>query len=529
MADDAPRIATLVIGPQAGGRGYRVLARSPGPAISGAAEGRLSELALVIAGWAEQNEPPAAALIPLTDATAPAVLLRIAHLGSGSLGSIGFANGLLLDNAALAACGGRPETLLPLIPTPDGSRSFADAPLEVSQLAPAPPPRDWAGLGLEWRDRIVTVDAAPADQRAREEEMLASILRSVGPAGPGSRVRGWATTASLPPGGSFAPARALQLIVVGPDRRRPANLHHLPARAGASGFDGERVDLPPSARAWERLKSLGAGDVDIAEAVGGLRWSPDDLDAAPADVVGPAAGQALRALGGEARIRFILALAQPRGDGFDRDFGAVARHWLGQLLGRDELDPQHAAFYIKAIADAPPENVATMAALGPLLVRPGTGRWLKGSSFDRLIRLGYVEALAARAGDAPAVLDGLREDDLTRLLDHLAQASGAAPGPLLSATLRALADGAGDAVAQARWGGSFATGLRQRLLERSGGDERLLGSRSVVRATLSLAPAMMGSLAKRAIDLRDESATPREKLDMLGATLEWMRHKGATA
>jgi hypothetical protein len=71
MATAPNRIATLVIGPQAGGRGYRVLARSAGPAIAGSAEGRLSELALVLAGWADEREAPGVALVPLGDATAP--------------------------------------------------------------------------------------------------------------------------------------------------------------------------------------------------------------------------------------------------------------------------------------------------------------------------------------------------------------------------------------------------------------------------------------------------------------------------
>ncbi len=527
MASTAASIATMVIGPQAGGRGYRVLARSPGPAISGAAEGRLSEMALVLAGWAEQQEPPAAALIPLSDATTPALLVRFAHLGSSSLGSICYGHALLLDSAAFAACGGRPETLLPLIPEPDGSRAFAEAPLVVDQPAPASPPlRDWRGLGLEWRDRLVVV----AD-RAEEEATLCSILRSIGPSGPGSRVRGWATTASLPPGGSFAPARELQLLVVAQGRRRPVNLQHLLARATPTGFEGERVDLPPAARAWERLKSLGANDVDIAQAVGALRWSPDQLESAPADVIGPSAGQALRALGGEARIRFILALAAPRGDAFDRDFGAIARHWFAQLIGRDGLDPQHAAFYIKAIADAPPETIATMAPLGQLLAKAGTGRWLKGRTFDRLIQLGYAEALADRADEAPALVAGLGGDDLPKLIAAILQP----PNPdsrshaLLSAALRELADRPDETGPPGSWSEFFPEALRQRLQAAPASDERRLGSRSVARATLRLAPAMMGPLAKRTINLRDEAASPREKLDMLGATLEWVRHKGATA
>ena len=210
MASATDRIATVVIGPQAGGRGYRVLARSDGPAIAGTAEGRLSELALVLAGWADEREAPAAALVPLGDATAPALLMRIAYLGTAPLGTIAYAHGLILDEPAFALCAGRPESLLPLIPPPDGSRQFAESPLQVGALPPPRPPRrDWNGLGLEWRDRLVLVDDAE-----QEEPTLCSILRSIGPAGPGARVRGWATTALLPSSGSFSPARELQLLVV---------------------------------------------------------------------------------------------------------------------------------------------------------------------------------------------------------------------------------------------------------------------------------------------------------------------------
>jgi hypothetical protein len=519
----AARIATIVIGPQAGGRGYRVLARSEGPAISGVAEGRLSEMALVLAGWAEEREPPAVALIPLTDATAPALLMRFAFLGSAALGTIAYAHGLILDAAAFAACGGRPETLLPSIPPPDGSRTFADAPLTLSPSALSVAAKDWHGLSLEWRDRLVLVD-----DRAEEELTLCSILRSIGPAGPGARVRGWATSALLPSSGSFAPARELQLLVVESGRRRAPGLPHLPARATATGFDGERVDLPPAARAWERLKSLGAQDVEVAEAVGALRWSPELLDAAPADAIRPAAGQALRALDGQARIRFILALALPRGDPLDADFAAIARHWFAQLIGRGNLDPQHSAFYIKALADGPTAATDAMAPLGPLLLKPGTGRWLRGQTFNRLLQLGYAEALAERGEEAPAILAGLSSDDLPTLIGHLLQSpDGQVRQPaVISSALRELGNKIRGSGPPATWRDFFPVALRWRLNQPPGPDERLLGSRGVVRAVSILAPAIMTDLARRTLHLRD-AASPREKLDMLGGTLEWVRRKGA--
>jgi len=529
MASTANRIATLVIGPQAGGRGYRVLARSDGPAISGIAEGRLSEMALVLAGWAEEREAPAAALVPLTDATAPALLLRFAFLGTAPLGTIAFAHGLILDEAAFALCAGRPESLLPLIHPPDGSRQFAEAPLVVADLPPPRSPcRDWSGLGLEWRDRLVLVD-----REEDEEPTLSSILRSIGPAGPGARVRGWATTALLPSSGSFSPARELQLLVVEAGRRRPAELHHLPAHATPTGFEGERVDLPPAARAWERLKAAGALDVDLAEAVGPLRWSPAHFDAPPGEVIGPAAANALRRLsGGAAQMRFVLELARPRGDGLDQDFADAARTLFTRLVGRPALEPQHAAFYIKGLADGPRAAADAMAPLGPLLLKPGSARWLRGRSFERLMQLGYVEALAERADEAPALLAGMGGEELAALLDRimLSPDERLRPPALVSAALRELAERSTDAEPHAAWASVYSAGLNWRLNAAPGLDERRLGSRSVVQATRDLAPALMAPLARRALRLRELKEAPAHtRMDMLGGALEWVRLHGAAA
>lgn len=523
MASAPQFITTLVIGPQAGGRGYRVLARSDGPSISGLAEARLNELALVLAGWAEERDAPAAALIPLTDATAPALLMRFSYLGTAALGTIAYANGLILDAAAFAACGGRPESLLPSIPEPDGSRHFADAPLNVG-AAPIPTPsrRDWTGLGLEWRDRLVLVE-----DRAQEEAILCSILRSIGPAGPGARVRGWATSALLPSSGSFSPSRELQLLVVDVGRRRPAGLHHLAAHATKSGFDGERVDLPPAARAWERLKSLGADDVDIAEAVGPSRWSPDHFSAAPADVIGPAATDILRRLtGGAAQMRFVLNLARPRGDALDDAFAAVARNLFGQLVDRPALEPQHAAFYIKALADGPPDAASAMAPLDAFLLRSGSARWLRGRTFERLIQLGYAQALAARADEAPALLAGLGGDELALLIGYVLRSSdeGLRPPALVSHALRELAERSLETAPAPAWASAYAAGLRWRMSAPAGEDERRLGAASVVRAAFASAEPFAGALASRALRLKGiEGIDASERLDVLGGALEWVR------
>ncbi|WP_166042311.1 hypothetical protein [Sphingosinicella sp. YJ22] len=528
MAIPPDRIGTLVIGPQAGGRGYRLLARSEGPDLSAAAEARLSELALVIAGWADEEEPEAIALVPLADATTPAVLLRLAYLGTASLGTMAFANGLILDSAAFAACAGRPETLLDLIPAPDGSRDFAMSPLAAPIAAPRQQvqSRDWTGLGLQWRDRMVVVQGPE-----EVEPTLRSVLASVGPAGPGARVRGWATTALLPSSGSFSPPRELQLLVLHQGQRRAAGLHYLPAAATPGGFEGERVSLPPAARAWERLKAL-AVDPDLAEAVGPLRWSPSHFDLPPAEVVGPAADTVLRRLsGGAAQMRLVTELARPRGEDLDAPFAQVARGLFAQLLGRPGLEPQHSAFYVKALADAPPEAANAMGPLGRDLVHPGNGRWLRGLSFARLLELGYAEALAERSDEARDLLDGLGADELALLLDRvmLARDGRLREPALISAILRLLADQT-DADSAPEWRGVYAAALQWRLAEPAAEDELRLGARSVVRLTHRLARPQMARLAQRTLRLRDSALSqPRERLDMLGGALEWVRLEGAAA
>ncbi|HEY0324678.1 MAG TPA: hypothetical protein VGC46_01705, partial [Allosphingosinicella sp.] len=489
MALPPDRIGTLVIGPQAGGRGYRLLARSEGPALSADAEARLSELALVIAGWADEEEAEAIALIPLADATTPAVLLRLAYLGTAALGTMAFANGLLLDSAAFAACAGRPETLLDVIPKPDGSRDFAMSPIAAPIASPPRQPqgRDWTGLGLEWRDRMVVV-GRPEDV----EPTLRSVLASIGPAGPGARVRGWATTALLPSSGSFSPARELQLLVLHQGQRRAPGLHHLPAAASATSFEGERVSLPPAARAWERLKAL-AADPDLAEAVGPLRWSPSHFDLSPADVIGPAADTILRRLsGGSAQMRLVTELARPRREDMDAPFAQVARGLFAQLVARPNLEPQHAAFYVKALADGPPEAAEAMAPLGPDLVHPETGRWLRGPTFARLLDLGYAEALAERSDEAALLIEGLGPDELALLLDcvMLTRDGRLREPALVSAILRLLADQAGSDEAP-EWRSVYAAALQWRLAEPAAEDERRLGARSVVRLTHRLARPQM--------------------------------------
>lgn len=525
-----PQITTLVIGPQAGGRGYQTLARSDGPPLSAEAEGRLGELALVLAGWADQaeDEPPAIALLPLGPGATPALLLRLAYLGRASLGTSAFAHGLLLDGAALAACGGRPDLLLPLIPQPDGTRGFGAQPLTLA--GPLPAPRsfgDWTRLGLEWRDRLVSVAS-----RGDEEPVLQAILATLPPVGGGTRLRGWATTAALPAVGGFVPARDLQVLVLSPDRRRPERSHYLPAVAGAAGYTGEPIALTPAMQAFARMLSVGRIDPEVGAAVGTLRWSPADHDKPPIELIAPAAQSALRRLGGGgSQMRFILELARPRGEALDREFAVIARGLFAQLLERPELEPQHAAFYLKALADAPHEASQAMSPFGSLLLAPHSLKWLRGRSFTRLLELGFAEELTARAGAVDALIDGIGAEEAADLLERLmASDPDEEDKPaLVSALLAELADHAASEE-HPGWSGLFAAALDWRLRGPAGPDLARLGSRSVVQATYRFARPLRVPLAHRVLRLREtQGGDRREAVRMLGGALEWIRLKGAAA
>jgi hypothetical protein len=162
---------------------------------------------------------------------------------------------------------------------------------------------------------------------------------------------------------------------------------------------------------------------------------------------------------------------------------------FAQLVNRPNLEPQHAAFYIKALADGPAAASDALAPVGPLLLKPGSGRWLRGRSFDRLMQLGYAQALAARADEAPALLAGLGGEELAALLDHamLSPDEALRPPALVSSALRELAEAGGDGAPGGDWGRIFAAALNWRLGAAPAPDERRLGARSVVRATHALA------------------------------------------
>lgn len=527
MLEASIQIATAVIGPQSGGRGYRVLARGGAVEISPSADGRITEFALALAGWADEREPSAAALIPLDEDGGGWMLLRAAYLGAMPTGTVAFANCLILDSRCMHAIGGHAENLLPFIPLPDGSRDFAEEPTIVS-LAPSPPaPRhDWTGLGLEWRDRIVVVPAA-----ADVEPTLRSILGDITPIGPDSRILGWSTTALLPSAGGFSAPRAFQLIVVNAAQGRPQGLPHLVATATQGRFEGERVELSPPALAWERFRSLGAGDAALERSLRSLRWSPAYFDLAPAELLRGLAATVIGTVDGASQMRLIGSMTESRHDSLDSDFAYAARATFASLLDSTGLKPQHSAYYVKALVEGSDSLIEAMAPVGPLLIRAGSAQWLQGRTFEAMLRLRYAETIADLEDDPAPFLDGFSDQDFARLLYYLE--AHVRETPALSALLEAVLTVLADSLAQGdkpAWADAFGLGLGMLLDSPTALPLRRLASHNIVACATRFAPERRTKLAARALRLApaERPLEAAELVRTLRGGLEWVRLAGAS-
>jgi hypothetical protein len=526
MTSAAIQVPALVIGPQSAGRGYRVLSRSDGRAIPAKANSRISELALVLAGWADEREPHAAALIPLTERDGLWLLMRAAYLGSAPLGTVAFAHGVILDGEAVRAVGGRPENLLEAIPVPDGSLDFGETPARLAVDRSAPPRRDWSRLGLEWLDRVVAVDA-----EADVVPMLRSILSDSMPIGAGGRVRGWATSALFPQNGGFSAQDAFQLIVTGPGRRAPG-LRHLNARVTEKGWEGDRVEGSAATRTWERLRRLAALDPALEQGTRTLHWTQSYFGLEPAELLRQWGQGALRPLPGAARMRLILEMARPQGDDLDADFAGAARSLFEWLLGQPDLEPQHAAYYIKCLAEGPRDAVAALGDIGASLVMAGTGSWLRGETLGRLLELGYADALARQPADPASCLDGLGQEDLAGIVQDLITRARPSDEHLeLLATLLPLLCGTeGKDHGRPAWAAAFEPALALCLQRGPADSLSRLASRDIVLATARFGRPRFANVAAKVLSLRDVApGRPDEFKAMLGASLAWVKVAGAAS
>lgn len=268
------QFASFRIGPERGGRGYRLLAAT-GLASDTAWTGNVP---LVLLEWAKLRSPsPFVGRFPVTGG---AVILRGRYAEEGTDGPIAFANGVFVPDAALDLVVRNEAALVKQITT---GEDFGQSPVVVDDAAFAEPMIvDWPGLGLAWRDRQITL-ASDFDP----EDVALKALASVVPLAQRRRITGWSTTSRLETRGDFAPIRGCKLLATGPSEPR-GHQRFVPYSISAdNSASGEPVSEPDAYRLWSGL--LAAGRTAVPErthAALDVAWCPAMADWAAEPLAG---------------------------------------------------------------------------------------------------------------------------------------------------------------------------------------------------------------------------------------------------
>lgn len=314
-------LSTMVLGPREFGGPWDVLAATPMTDLEPAHVRRLQEILVSLSDWADGRESSFAALFPLGDGPAPALLIKVSWGSLIGPRSLSRAHAVILTPEAMAALGGRAERLLPLIQNPDESLTFARAALPVPPMLPKLPMRNnWQDVGLAWRDMVLVVREVPDVFPA-----LNTVLALMDPPEQAQRITGWCTTAELAPAGDFDPWDACQLMVIGPGQRLPYGMKHQVVRCNPSG-EPEVANCPPQSwYAWAELRRATGTE-------GLLPWHPDmTLETVPSLMVKAALHAETH---GRTRAELLTTLLAPGGH------EARARQDIGlaMLAGLLELD-----------------------------------------------------------------------------------------------------------------------------------------------------------------------------------------------
>lgn len=263
------------MGPEAQGRGYRLLASS-GVLPKGSWQ---TDLPMSLYAWAlnwDEQLDERNFLLSMDIGNGNRILGRGAYAGEARLGPMAWFHGIIIDPALLNRVGGRPELLVDLIPPAEGEGDFAAAERHIDADIMLPPPiaaLQEAGECLAWRDLYLTVDR---DHSA--ENVLVGLLCSVMPEEQRKRVRGFATTGRLEARGEFAPAAELNVIA-----------SHHPPQAGWPGHLalklGSRIAAkdkapPRSYAAWQAMAAM-LHSLDRTNAGAISAWHFEDIDKTP--------------------------------------------------------------------------------------------------------------------------------------------------------------------------------------------------------------------------------------------------------
>lgn len=236
-------IHALELRPGAPDEAWQIVNPSLQTDLEPAHQQRLHAILQSLASWAQVGEPAMMALLPLGDATVPALLLKAGRQGG---------HGLIITAAILAELDGRAERLLPMLPAAEARISFGQPGVLLPAVLPALPVQaHWGDIGIAWRDMAVNAaqscDVLPA---------LVTVLAQMRPAEQARRITGWATTAMLPAIGDFDPWVACPLLVLGPGRSRPNGLPHKIVPLRPSGEPPVAATAPPTHAAWCAMRAV---------------------------------------------------------------------------------------------------------------------------------------------------------------------------------------------------------------------------------------------------------------------------------
>jgi hypothetical protein len=370
-----------LIGPRAQGRSYRVLATSPGFKPSDEAQAALTDVALVLAAWAERKGGAFAMLVPL-DRSGLSLLLRARYVGRAELGHVARAVGVFIDAAAAEALGRRPHRLLARLPDDLPEEGFGPLVVDVADLDA--PKETFPDIGLAWED--LAVDAGESDPEA----LLSGLLEAVSPEPQRERITGWATSGSLTRKGGFNPSTTFNLIVHAPGDA--ATVDEAPGRRRGE-LQSLRKFTPPKAwSAWRRFTTLDALPWAAAQRLSAAKWTLGSAQLRPEDVVALAAVDACVALTTADRVALLLRMANEAYEGFDKAFDRTF-----EALARATTTPAQLAAYLGCfLAKADRKSLDSLARVLDLFADFEVLKLLELPEIKTLLPLGLTAALARR-------------------------------------------------------------------------------------------------------------------------------------
>ena len=378
---------TISVGPRDRGRSYGVLAHGLSAEDFARFRPVLEDFSLALAAWADLGLQRFVALTPLDPARSAYLLWRARFLGTGELGTIAAAHGLLISAAAVEAIAGRAHRLLSALPEPDGS-PFGGAVLTATPTPPSAEPL--AAFGLEWRDQVVEIL-----DNADPEAVLVGVLEGLSPAAQIARIDGWASTGALQTSGGFDPVEAFRLIVRPRDEVQGAGLSGRTTVQVQNGqVTGESDSAPPVWRLWQAINRA-SGTAQAA----GSDWKPGWLSLPPDRVATLALLQKAAPLGLEDRLALIAAAVTEAGG--QADLAATMQTAGGEALlrlaasaerGEDAVHYLEAGLTQARFGEGVGRTIARAAPLDATLFA------VSKAGLNAALQLGLIERMAGPEG-----------------------------------------------------------------------------------------------------------------------------------